>query len=62
LNGTVIKSHGGASAAGFANALGVAAREVGKNIPERISQRLARLCEQAAGEKDQLTKSDNTHD
>lgn len=47
LNGTVIKSHGGASAAGFASALGVAAREVGKNIPGRISQRLARLCEQS---------------
>lgn len=43
LNGTVIKSHGGASEAGFCNAIQVAVGEAGKNIPARISEKLARI-------------------
>lgn len=37
LNGIVIKSHGGADAVGFANAIGVGLAEVEKNVPARIS-------------------------
>ncbi len=43
LKATVIKSHGGASEAGFVNALAVAVREVEKDIPARISSKLAQL-------------------
>ncbi len=37
LQGTVIKSHGGADAVAFANAIKVAIREVEKDVPARIS-------------------------
>ncbi|MGH8482490.1 MAG: phosphate acyltransferase PlsX [Nevskiaceae bacterium] len=37
LNGVVIKSHGGADALGFANAIRVGLQEVEKNVPARIS-------------------------
>jgi len=37
LNGIVIKSHGGADAFSFANAIKVGLAEVRKNLPERIS-------------------------
>ena len=40
LQGTVIKSHGGADALGFANAIKVALREVEKDVPARISRLL----------------------
>lgn len=40
LQGTVIKSHGGADALGFANAIKVAVREVEKDVPARISRLL----------------------
>ncbi len=40
LQGTVIKSHGGADALGFANAIKVAMREVEKDVPTRISHLL----------------------
>lgn len=43
LNGIVIKSHGSASEPGFCNALEVAIKEVEKNIPARISEKLALL-------------------
>lgn len=38
LNGIVIKSHGSADAVSFANAIGVALREVEKDVPSRISR------------------------
>ncbi len=37
LNGTVIKSHGGADALAFANAIKVAVREVENDVPARIT-------------------------
>ena len=40
LQGTVIKSHGGADALAFANAIKVAIREVEKDVPARISRLL----------------------
>jgi len=43
LQGIVIKSHGGADAAAFANAMEVALREVEKDVPRRIDQRLGQL-------------------
>ncbi|HHO81876.1 MAG TPA: phosphate acyltransferase PlsX [Halothiobacillus sp.] len=43
LQGIVIKSHGGADAASFANAIEVALREVEKDVPRRIDQRLGQL-------------------
>jgi glycerol-3-phosphate acyltransferase PlsX len=44
LRGTVVKSHGGADALAFTEAILVAAREVEKNVPKRISEHLdARL-------------------
>lgn len=41
LNGVVVKSHGGASPKGVANAVGVAAKLVANNITKRISDDLA---------------------
>lgn len=41
LNGTVIKSHGGADALAFANAIEVALRAVQNNVPARIASLLA---------------------
>ncbi len=43
LRRIVIKSHGGADTFAFYHAIGQARREVEKNIPERISQRLGEL-------------------
>lgn len=47
LQGTVIKSHGGADALGFANAIKVAMREVEKDVPTRISHLLSAALVQA---------------
>ena len=41
LQGIVIKSHGGADAIAFANAIDVAVRQVNVNVPQRISKQLA---------------------
>lgn len=43
LRGIVIKSHGGADALAFANAIEVAAREVHKAVPEHINRQLEEL-------------------
>ncbi|KPH58755.1 phosphate acyltransferase PlsX [Novosphingobium aerophilum] len=43
LNGIVVKSHGGANAAGVANAVAVTARLLEENVTERISADLARV-------------------
>ncbi|OZB75418.1 MAG: phosphate acyltransferase [Halothiobacillus sp. 14-55-98] len=43
LQGIVIKSHGGADVSAFASALGVALREIEKDVPRRIDQRLGQL-------------------
>ncbi|HHO70572.1 MAG TPA: phosphate acyltransferase PlsX [Halothiobacillus sp.] len=43
LQGIVIKSHGGADAPAFTNAIEVALREVEKDVPRRIDQRLGQL-------------------
>ena len=49
LNGTVIKSHGGADASGFANALLVAANLASSRYAEDIARNLARLTPRQAG-------------
>ena len=46
LQGIVIKSHGGADAAAFANAIGIARMEAQKSIPQRIDKRLEALLSQ----------------
>ena len=43
LNGIVVKSHGGASAAGVANAVAVAARLLEESVTERIKSDLAAI-------------------
>ena len=43
LRGIVIKSHGGADALAFANAIEVAALEVRKAVPEHINRQLEEL-------------------
>ncbi len=43
LNGVVVKSHGGASPKGIANAIGVAAKLVANQITQRISDDLANV-------------------
>lgn len=43
LQGIVIKSHGGADVAAFCSALGVALREIEKDVPRQIDQRLGQL-------------------
>ena len=43
LNGIVVKSHGGADAFAFANAIKEAVREVEKSVPEKINQQLESL-------------------
>jgi len=43
LRGIVVKSHGGADALAFANAIQVAIVEVEKSVPERIHQQLENL-------------------
>ncbi len=48
LNGVVVKSHGGASPKGVANAVGVAAKLVAKNITARIADDLALIKANAA--------------
>ena len=48
LNGLVVKSHGGASAAGFASAIGVARDLVKDKLGERIAHDVAALQSQAA--------------
>lgn len=47
LRGIVIKSHGGADAAAFANAIDIAVREVEKQVPQAISFRLERVLSKA---------------
>lgn len=46
LQGIVIKSHGGADAAAFANAIRIARMEAQKSIPQRIDKRLEALLSQ----------------
>jgi glycerol-3-phosphate acyltransferase PlsX len=45
LQGTVIKSHGGASIAAFINAIQEALREVQKDVPKRIGAEVAQILE-----------------
>ncbi|UAK26763.1 phosphate acyltransferase PlsX [Sphingomonas nostoxanthinifaciens] len=49
LNGTVVKSHGGTTAEGFANAVGVAAKLVRGRIVHRIAEDLAAIRAPATG-------------
>ncbi|MFI9653817.1 phosphate acyltransferase PlsX [Guyparkeria sp. GHLCS8-2] len=46
LQGIVIKSHGGAGVEAFGNALDVALREIEKDVPRRIDQRLETLLQE----------------
>ncbi|UCH54354.1 MAG: phosphate acyltransferase PlsX [Pseudomonadota bacterium] len=48
LNGTVIKSHGGADTLAFENAVRVAIAEANNQVPERIGRELAAMQAQAA--------------
>jgi glycerol-3-phosphate acyltransferase PlsX len=48
LKGIVIKSHGGADAAAFGNALDRAREEVLDDVPQRIAERMARMAAPAA--------------
>lgn len=48
LNGLVVKSHGGANAAGIANALGVAAKMVRDDLGRRIAEDLGNIEARAA--------------
>ena len=48
LNGLVVKSHGGANAAGVSNAIGVAAKLVRNNLTRRIVEDLAAIEAKAA--------------
>jgi len=48
LQGIVIKSHGGANVDAFGNALDVALREIEKDVPRRIDQRLEKLLQERA--------------
>ena len=57
LNGTVVKSHGGADAMGFAAAIGVAHDMVGGNINDQIIEDLERVGTPAAQELDQAAAS-----
>jgi len=43
LRGIVVKSHGGADALAFRNAIGIARKEVREDVPNRIAQRVAQL-------------------
>lgn len=43
LNGTVVKSHGGADAVGFESAIRLAAKMAESNFPDRVAQQLAVL-------------------
>jgi glycerol-3-phosphate acyltransferase PlsX len=43
LTGTVVKSHGGADALAFANAISVAVREVENDVPAKIAQLIAAM-------------------
>ena len=40
LQGVVVKSHGGADAVAFANAINIALLEIGHNVPSMIAARL----------------------
>ncbi|MCC2977639.1 phosphate acyltransferase PlsX [Sphingomonas sp. PL-96] len=48
LNGLVVKSHGGANAAGVSNAIGVAAKLIRNNLTRRIAEDLAAIEAKAA--------------
>lgn len=43
LRGIVIKSHGNADRMAFANAIGIASKEVDKAVPDRIAERVANV-------------------
>lgn len=46
LSGIVVKSHGGADANAFSNALNVALTEIEQNVPSRIDQQVVKLLEE----------------
>lgn len=46
LQGIVIKSHGGADSLAFANAIGIARKEISKQVPQRIDKQIAGLLAQ----------------
>ncbi len=48
LRGIVVKSHGGADETAFARAIKVAAAEIDKDVPHRISERIAALLGESA--------------
>ncbi|OGT59295.1 MAG: phosphate acyltransferase [Gammaproteobacteria bacterium RIFCSPHIGHO2_12_FULL_43_28] len=53
LQGTVIKSHGGASIYGFANAIKEAMIEAEKNVPERIKHQVEALLKSSSPSSDE---------
>ena len=50
LQGVVIKSHGGADALAFSNAINIARLEIEKNVPARIGQQIASQLHQASSD------------
>jgi len=52
LNGTVVKSHGGADAVGFESAIGLAAKMAESNFSERVAKQLAALEDPLSGTPD----------
>ncbi len=60
LNGIVIKSHGGADAAAFANAIRIAELEVQKQLPSQIRDLLADYQEQVAKSEEKLEATETT--
>ncbi len=55
LNGIVVKSHGGADARGYANALVVAANLAQSDYSTEINQNMLRLAEVLAGDMESRT-------
>lgn len=59
LRGTVIKSHGGANISAFAHAIEEAIVEVDKNIPQRISDEVARILSLSSKKREGNAENEN---
>ncbi len=62
LNGIVIKSHGGADAPAFANAIRIAELEVAKQLPSKIRDLLADYQEKFAQKEEQQATDNHSND
>jgi len=59
LQGVVIKSHGGADALAFSNAINIARLEIEKNVPARIGQQIASQLHRAGDDEKPAKDSNN---